>query len=126
MKRKNIEIMLGFLDAIRRRDRQAAAEFLDPAVVWRGVVPGIVCRTPGEVLDVFLGERGRELEIDRLEVIGTDRGAVFAVHGPETWEIEGVELRGAIYHAVAIDGDRITRLEDHAELEQACTAAAAT
>jgi hypothetical protein len=33
MKRRNIEVLLGFLDAIRRRDRQAAAEFLHPETV---------------------------------------------------------------------------------------------
>jgi len=28
MKRQNIEVVLGFLDAIRRRDREAAGDFL--------------------------------------------------------------------------------------------------
>jgi hypothetical protein len=33
MKRQNLEIVLGFLDAIRRGDREAAADFLDPEIV---------------------------------------------------------------------------------------------
>jgi hypothetical protein len=87
MTRQNIEVVLGFLDAIRRRDREAAGEFLDPGIVWRGVVPDLVCRSPGEVLDVFLGRRDEQIEVDRLELIGAERGAVFAFHRPEIWEV---------------------------------------
>ena len=78
MKRQNIEVVLGFLDAIRRRDREAAGDFLDPEIVWRGVVPDLVCRSPGEVLDIFLGRRDEQIEVDRLELIGAEQGAVFA------------------------------------------------
>ena len=72
MKRQNIEVVLGFLDAIRRRDREAAGDFLDPEIVWRGVVPDLVCRSPGEVLDIFLGRRDEQIEVDRLELIGAE------------------------------------------------------
>jgi hypothetical protein len=84
-------------------------------VVWQGVIPDLVCRSPEEVLDVFLGQRDRSIEIDRLELIGTEQGAVLAFHRPDTWHIEGVEIRGAIYHAVAIADGRIMRIEDYAE-----------
>jgi len=123
MKRMNIEIVLGFLDAIRRRDREAAAEFLDPNVVWQGVVADLACRTPEEVLDVFLGQRDAAIEVDRLELIGTERAAVLAFHRPGTWQIEGVEIRGAVYHALAIDDGRIMRIEDFAERDPALAAA---
>lgn len=123
MKRKNIEVVLGFLDAVRRRDREAAADFLDPEIVWRGVVPDLVCRSPDEVLGIFLGQRDEEIEIDRLELIGTHRGAVFAVHRPEVWDVAGVEIRGAMYHAVEIDDGRITGIADYADCGEALAAA---
>jgi ketosteroid isomerase-like protein len=119
MKRENIEVVLGFLDAIRRRDREAAGDFLDPEIVWRGVVPDLVCRSPGEVLDIFLGRRDEQLEVDRLELIGAERGAVFAFHRPEIWEVAGVEIRGAMYHAVEVEDGRITRINDYAEPAEA-------
>lgn len=90
MKRHAIELVLGFLYAIRRRDREAAADCLDPGIVWQGVVPDLVCHGPDEVLDVFCGRRDHDVEVDRLELIGTERGAVFAFHRPETWEVEGL------------------------------------
>jgi ketosteroid isomerase-like protein len=123
MKRQNIEVVLGFLDAIRRRDRVAAGDFLDPEIVWRGVVPDLVCRSPGEVLDIFLGRRDEQIEVDRLELIGAERGAVFAFHRPEIWEVAGVEIRGAMYHAVEVEDGRITRINDYAEPAEALAAA---
>jgi ketosteroid isomerase-like protein len=115
VKRQNIEVVLGFLDAIRRRDRDAAAEFLDPEIVWRAVITGLSCRTPGAVIDTFLGPRVRESEVDGLELIGADRGAVFAVHRPGVWDLAGVEIKGAMYHAARIDDGRITAIDDYAE-----------
>jgi hypothetical protein len=125
MKRKNIEIVLGFLDAIRRRDREAAAGFLGPEIVWQGIVPGLVCRSPDEVLDVFLGQRDQKIEVDHLELIGTEQGAVLALYRAEIWQIEGIEIRGAVYHAAMITNGRITRIEDHADRERALTSAGA-
>jgi hypothetical protein len=123
VKRQNIEVVLGFLDAIRRRDHEAAAEFLDPEIVWQGVVPDLGCRSPGEVLGIFLGRRDDQIEVDRLELIGAQRGAVFAVDRPEVWEVAGVEIRGAMYHAVEGNEGRITRIADHADRTEALTAA---
>jgi hypothetical protein len=45
-----------------------------------------LCRSPDEVLGNFLGRRDEQVEVDRLELIGAERGAVFAVHRPEVWE----------------------------------------
>jgi hypothetical protein len=87
------------------------------------VVPDLVCRTPAEVLDIFLDRRDQEIEVDRLELIGTERGAVFAFHRPENWQFAGIEIRGAMYHSVAIEDGRITRIEDHADRGQAMRAA---
>lgn len=122
MKRQNIEVVLGFLDSIRRRDGEAAAEFLDPEIVWQGVIPDLVCRSRGEVLGNFLGPRDEQIEIDRLELIGALRGAVFAFHRPEVWEVAGVEIRGVMYHAVEIDDGRITRIADYADRAEALAA----
>lgn len=123
MKRRNVEVVLGFLDAIRRRDRAAAADFLHPGVVWQGVAPDLVCRSAEEVLGIFLQRRDEPIEVDRLELIGTDQGAVFAFHRPEVWEVAGVEIRGAMYHAVEVDDGRITRIVDHAQRAEALAAA---
>jgi ketosteroid isomerase-like protein len=122
MKRQNIEVVLGFLDAIRRSDREAAGGFLHREIVWRGVVPDLACRTPGEVLDIFLGRRDEQIEIDSLELIGAKQGAIFSFHRPEIWEVAGVEIRGSMYHAVEVADGRITRINDYAERTEALAA----
>lgn len=69
IKRHNIELVLGFLDAVRRGDHAAAAACLDREIVWRGVLPELVCRGPEEVLDIFMRRRGdEEPEVERLEL----------------------------------------------------------
>jgi ketosteroid isomerase-like protein len=123
MRRQNIEVVLGFLDAIRRRDRKAAAGFLHREIVWTGVAPDLVCRTPGEVLDIFLGRRDEQIEVDRLELIGAEQGAVFAFHRPEIWEVAGIEVRGSMYHVVEVVDGTITRINDYAERPEALAAA---
>jgi ketosteroid isomerase-like protein len=40
-------------DVIRRGDRAAFRELLDPDVVWVGVYPGQLCRSRAEVLDIL-------------------------------------------------------------------------
>src|SRR5262249_52747258 len=122
MKRQNIEVVLGFLDAIRRRDRESAAGFLHREIVWTGVVPDLACRTPGEVLDIFLGRRDEQIEVDRLELIGAEQGAVFAFHRAEIWEIAGIEIRGSMYHAAEVVDGTITRINDYAERPEALAA----
>ena len=123
MKRQNIEVVLGFLDAIRRGERETAAAFLHREIVWNGVVPGLACRTPDEVLDIFLGRRDEHIEIDALELIGAERGAIFAFHRPEIWEVAGVEIHGSMYHAVVVADGRIARINDYAERTEALAAA---
>jgi len=123
MKRQNTEVVLGFLDAVRRRDREAAADFLDPAIVWQGVLPELVCRSSDEVLGIFFSQRDEQVEIDGLELIGAERGAVFAVHRPEVWEVAGVEFRGSMYHWVEVEEGRIKRMVDHADRADALAAA---
>ncbi len=125
MKRHNIESVLGFLDAVRRRDREAATACLHREIVWQGIAPELVCRTPDDVLDVFFDRRDRDIDIDRLELVGTESGAVFAFHRPGTWELAGIEVRGAIYHAAAIEDGRIMRIEDHLDRDEALKAVGA-
>jgi ketosteroid isomerase-like protein len=123
MKRKNIEVVIGFLDAIRRRDREAAAGFLDPDVSWQGVVPDLVCRNSEEVLGIFFRRRNDPgVEIDALEIIGAARGAVFAIHHPAVWAVAGTEIRGVMYHAAEIEAGRIRRLRDYPDRAEALSA----
>jgi hypothetical protein len=46
MKRKNIETLLAWLDALRRGDREAVSGTLEADIVWQGVRDDLVCYGP--------------------------------------------------------------------------------
>jgi len=48
VKRENIEFLIGFLDALRRDDRDAVRAALKPEIVWQGLRPDLVCHGADE------------------------------------------------------------------------------
>jgi hypothetical protein len=48
---------------------------------------------------------------------------MFAVHRPAIWEVAGVEIRGAVYHAVEVEDGRITRINASTKRAEALAAA---
>src|SRR5262245_14462427 len=120
MKRDNIEFMVGWLDALRRDDREALLSTLDPDVVWHGLREGWDCHGAQEVLDTFTGTRDEAQEIEALELLGAERHAILHALGGG-----GVasELEDGIYNVFAIEDGRITRIDDYAERAKALAAA---
>ena len=120
MKRDNIEFLIGWLDALRCDDRYALRAALDPGVVWQGLKEDWVCHGPEEVVDAFSRQRDAAREVDALELIGADRHVILHALGASVLEIE---LDDGIYNVFAIDGGRITRIDDYAERPGAFAAA---
>lgn len=120
MKRDKIEFMVGWLDALRRDDREALLATLDRDVVWQGLREEWVCHGPEEVVDTFAGQRDEAREVDALELIGAERHAILHARGAGVLEIE---LPDGIYNVFAIEDGRITRIDDYAERGGAFTAA---
>lgn len=120
MKRDNIEFMVGWLDALRRDDREALLGTLDPDVVWQGLREEWVCHGPGEVVDTFAGQRDEAREVDALELIGAERHAILHARGAGVLEIE---LPDGIYNVFAIEDGRIKRIDDYVERDRALRAA---
>jgi hypothetical protein len=123
MKRRHIEFMLAWLDALRCRDTERMTGSLDSAVVWQGLRDDLVCRGPEPVVEMFGAARDEDFEIEALELVAGDGRVVLGVRRPDLREFEGVELHGEIYNVFTLDGDRITRIEDYARREDALAAA---
>jgi ribosomal protein S18 acetylase RimI-like enzyme len=124
MKRQNIEFLWGWFDALRRRDTESMAAALDPAIVWQGVRPDLVCHGPEEVVAAFVTAYDANQEIDSLEVVGGERQIVLGVRAPDL-AIDEVETGGEIYNVFTIDGQKITHIEDYLERKAALAAAGA-
>ena len=120
MKRDNIEFMVGWLDALRRDDREALLATLDPGIVWQGLKEEWVCTGPDEVISVFTMQRDAARELDALELIGAEGHAILHARGAGVLEIE---LDDGIYNVFAIEEGSITRIDDYAERRRALAAA---
>jgi ketosteroid isomerase-like protein len=122
MKRTNIGLLMGWLDALRRDDRKTLLESLEPEVVWQGLKPDWVCRGPEAVVDVFSQHRDAGREVESLELIGAEGHAILHARGPGVREIE-IELEDGIYNVFAISDGSVTRIDDFADRAAAFTAA---
>lgn len=123
MKRHNLEVILAWLDALRRRDVPALTAALEPAIVWQGLRDDLSCNGPDEVVTGFLAARDDGYDIDALELIPAPGHVVLGVRRAELQEFDGIQLDGEIYNVFAITGDLITRIEDHAHRDRALEAA---
>jgi hypothetical protein len=120
MKRDNIEFMVGWLDALRRHDREALLATLDPGIVWQGLKEEWVCNGPDEVISVFTMQRDAARELDALELIGAEDHAILHARGAAMLE---AELDDGIHNVFAIEEGSITRIDDYAERRRALAAA---
>lgn len=120
MKRHNIEFMVGWLDALRRDDRDVLLASLDPDVVWQGLKAEWICHGAQEVVDTFTGQRDEAREIDALELIGAEDHAILHARGAGVLELA---LADGIYNVFAIHAGRVTRIDDYAERQAALAAA---
>ena len=123
MKRHNLEVMIAWLDALRRRDLNALRAALDRSVVWRGLREDLSCHGPDEVIAGFVAARDEGYDVDALELIPGSAHVVLGARRAGLHEIAGVPLHGEIYNVFAITNGTITRIEDYADRADALTAA---
>ncbi|MEA2192426.1 MAG: hypothetical protein QOI73_2547 [Solirubrobacteraceae bacterium] len=122
-KRQNIELLVGWLDALIRGDEQAVAAALHPDVVWRGLRPEWGCAGAASVAATFMDARGAQADIDSIELIGAEHHAIMRVCWPQILHEEGRDFLTGVYNVFAIADRRITRIDDHADRAAALAAA---
>lgn len=123
MKRHNIELLIAWLDALRRRDLPALTERLDPQAIWQGVRLDLVCHGREEIVQTFVGQRDEGYDVDALELIGAADHAILHARLSEPQEIGGVTGQGGMYNVFRIEQSTITRIEDYLDRDDALRAA---
>lgn len=110
----SLGLLIAWLDAGSRRDRDAMLALLAPAATWQGVQPEWRCETPEGIVDLWL-ERAQALGDDTtISLEGGDGRAVLLLQGRG---IEAVDpsLRAGVHIGFEFDGEgRITRMADAA------------
>ena len=139
MRANAIEAVVGWMDAMRRGDLDAAAEWFHPEVTWTGVPAGAVCRNRDEVLDMLRdslrparrsavlrarrGLRGAEA----VELIAPSAGTVvLGAKVPGLTEVGGEDLEGQLFNVFRVREGRIVAVADYALRDDALQAAGAT
>jgi ketosteroid isomerase-like protein len=135
-----IEAVVGWMDAMRRGDLDAAAEWFHPEVTWTGVPAGAVCRNRDDVLDMLRdsltpcaddpqsyepeeGLRGAEA----VELIAPSAGTVvLGAKVPGLTEVGGDDLEGQLFNVFRVREGRIVAVADYALRDDALQAAGAT
>ena len=122
-RRENIETVMAWLDAMRRKDLDAAVAHFAPDVIWEGLVPGIECSNRDEVREMLSESINEALDVEHLEVIGGDAHAVLALQSSQLEELAGVKLNGQLFNVFTIQDRRIVRVHDFALRGEALGAA---
>ena len=123
MRRTNIEFMIGWLDALRRDDREAMRRSLDDAIVWQGLRDEWSCHGPDAVTETFAAERDARAGLEALEIIGAERHAIVHATGAGVTGVDDVALPDGIYNVFTIDAGRVVRIDDFADRQSALAAA---
>ena len=139
MRPNAIEAVVGWMDAMRRGDLDAAAEWFHAEVTWTGVPAGAVCRNRDEVRDMLRGSltpcpddpqsyepdeglRGAEA----VELIAPSAGTVvLGAKVPGLAEVGGENLEGQLFNVFRVREGRIVAVADYALRDEALQAAGA-
>jgi len=121
-----LDVLVGWLDAMRRGDLEEVERWFDPHVTWRGVRDAAVCRNREQVLDMLQGSLEGRLGADAVEIVAGDGVVVLGAKLPGLGEIGGVDVRGQLFNVFRVGCGRIVAVEDYARREEALAAAGAS
>jgi len=115
----NLQLVLDWIDALRRGDIDAIAERFHPDVAWQDVAGGLACEGREQVLAWLRAARDEPADVDALEVLADDDHAVLGVRNRARQELTGVQLDGQLFTVFRLREGQIVHLRDHADRHDA-------
>lgn len=123
MKRANIELILEWLDALRRRDADGVGGVFADDIVWQGLHDDTVCRGRDSVVEGFMNARDQERDVDSLELIAAPDHVVLGIRSRDLDEVAGVAVGGEFYNVFTLSAGTIVRIDDYVDRDGALAAA---
>jgi ketosteroid isomerase-like protein len=117
----NLQLVLDWIDALRRGDVSSIAERFHTDVVWVDVAGAAACEGRGQVLAWLRAALAQPPQVDALELLADDDHAVLGVRDHARQEFAGVQLDGQLFTVFTLREGQIVRLRDHAHRADALT-----
>jgi hypothetical protein len=106
-------VFAGWLEALRRGDREAMRERLAPDVRWRGVRADLVCSNRDEVVEAaFSPDELPGVEAIAMRVLD-DLRILLGIVSPDLVEIAGEPLDGQIWEVFTLRDGLIVDIDEH-------------
>jgi ketosteroid isomerase-like protein len=115
----NLEIVLDWIDALRRRRVDAMAERFHPEVVWEDVAGNQACAGRQQVLDWLRAAPAQPPQVDALELVANRDHVVLGVQNHAHRELAGVPLHGQLFTVFTLRDGQIVHLRDYAHRAEA-------
>jgi limonene-1,2-epoxide hydrolase len=111
----NLELVLDWIDALRRSDIDSLADRFHPDVTWQDVAGSIACRGRDQVLAWLRASPARPHQVDALELVANHEHVVLGVHDQTREELAGVTLHGQLFTVFTVRDGQIMHLRDYAD-----------
>ena len=110
----NLQLVLDWIDALRRGDVDSITERFHPDVVWVDVAGAAACEGRGQVLTWLRAAPAQPPQVDALELLASDDRAMLGVRNHARQELAGVQLDGQLFTVFTLREGQIVQLRDHA------------
>jgi uncharacterized protein len=123
---ENIAVVVAWLDAMRRGDRDGLRELFTPDATWHGVPADALCHDREEIL-AMLDEQfdRRHRRVEALEIVSSQNGVVLGLRDASLIEIGDVALDGQLFNVFTVVDGLIAAVSDFATRGEALAAAEA-
>jgi ketosteroid isomerase-like protein len=122
----NLQLVLDWIDALRRRDIDTVAERFHPDVAWEDVAGGVACEGREQVLAWLRAVPAQPTDVDALELLADADHVVLGVRNHARQELAGVRLDGQLFTVFTLRDGQIVYLHDHAHRAHALAEAGLT
>jgi ketosteroid isomerase-like protein len=110
----NMQLVLDWIDALRRGDIDAIAERFHPDVAWVDIAGGLACEGREQVLAWLRAAPVESAQVNALELLADPEQAVLGVRNHARQELAGVRLDGQLFTVFTLRDGQIVHLRDHA------------
>jgi ketosteroid isomerase-like protein len=110
----NMQLVLDWIDALRRGDIDAIAERFHPDVAWVDVAGGLACEGREQVLAWLRAAPVQSAQVDALELLADAGHAVLGVRNHARQELASVQLDSQLFTVFTLRDGEIVHLRDHA------------